>query len=77
MERGQEGQVHRPHDPRVLERGPHRQGHRPRHVQDDQALPPAVHQAHPGSARPAGSSREEDLLPEPSEGRTSLLLQRV
>lgn len=36
VERGEEGQVHRPHDPRVLERGSHHQDHRPGHLQDDQ-----------------------------------------
>lgn len=34
MERSQEGQVHRPHDSRVLECGPNRQNHRSRHLQD-------------------------------------------
>lgn len=36
VERGEERQVHRPHDPRVLERRPHRQDQRPRPLQDDQ-----------------------------------------
>lgn len=36
VERGEEGQVHRPYDPRVLERGSHHQDHRPGHLQDDQ-----------------------------------------
>lgn len=36
VERGEESQVHRPHDPRVLERGSHHQDHRPGHLQDDQ-----------------------------------------
>lgn len=36
VERGEEGQVHRPHDPRVLERGSDHQDHRPGHLQDDQ-----------------------------------------
>lgn len=36
MERGEEGQVHRPHDPRVMERGSDHQDHRPGHLQDDQ-----------------------------------------
>lgn len=33
VERSEEGQIHRPHDSRILERGPHCQDHRPRHLQ--------------------------------------------
>jgi len=33
VERSEEGEVHRPHDSRVLERGAHGQDHRPRHLQ--------------------------------------------
>lgn len=36
VEWSKEGQIHRPHDSCVLERGPHSQDHRPRHLQDDQ-----------------------------------------
>lgn len=36
VERGKEGQVHRPYDPRVLECGSDHQDYRPGHLQDDQ-----------------------------------------
>lgn len=36
VERDQESQIDRPYDSRVLERCPHNQGHRPKHIQDDQ-----------------------------------------
>lgn len=42
-----------------------------------QTLPDAVHQAHPDPERAARGCREEDLLPESSKGRASLLLQRM
>lgn len=41
MERSQEGQIHRAHDSRLLERGPLRQDRRPRHLQDAQVSAPA------------------------------------
>lgn len=36
VERDQESQIDRPYDSRVLERRPHNQDHRPKHIQDDQ-----------------------------------------
>lgn len=77
VERGEKGQVHRPHDPRVLERGPQFEDHRPRLLQDDQTLFAPVHEAHPDPEGPAGVRGQEDLVPEPPEGRAGLLLQRV
>lgn len=77
MERGEESQIHRPHDPRVLERRPESEDHRPRYLQDDQTLFASVHEAHPDPEGPARGLGQEDLLPEPSEGRAGVLLQRV
>ncbi|KAK2510667.1 hypothetical protein Q9966_016834 [Columba livia] len=77
VERGEERQVHRAHDPRVLERGADREDQRPRPLRHDQVLPPAVHQAPAGAAREPGPRRQEDRLPGPREGRAGVLLQRV